>query len=203
MIRKLFALGIDVETTGLDIDTLDLLEVGIVAYDDNLNQINATEATIYHDLDDLRMNGTVAIMHTDNGLLRHIDATTVKLLAGLVDVDIDAAHADHRVLSDVRRSMDIIRAGYIEPMQHLQALKDDDGRGHPNVLSSVYDFASAPSGTIATDGTWIAIKHENLVDPDANTNLWHFINHQGETGPDVNDKDMSEFTLVVQRWGKE
>lgn len=264
MIRKLFALGIDVETTDLDIDTLDLLEVGITAYDDNLNQINAAEATIHHDLGDLRMNGTVAMMHTESGLLRDvedstmslqqaeeqlcgwldnlmkkhtpdhapyvlgssitfdrnvlakympelyaklhyrsIDATTVKLLAELTGVDIDVARADHRTLGDIRRSMDIIRAGYIEPMQHLQALKEDAGHGHPTMLSSVYDVASAPGGTIATEGNWIAIKYEDPDDSDADTDRWHLIHYRDGTTLDLKNNKMSELAYRVVRWGKE
>ena len=266
MIRKLFALGIDVETTDLDIDTLDLLEVGIIAYDENLNQISNTEVTIHHDLDDLRMNGMVAIMHTDNGLLRHveastvslqqaeaqlcdwlddlmdthpsdrapyvlgssitfdrnvlatrmpefyarlhyrsIDATTVKLLAETTGVDIDVEHTDHRTLGDIRRSMDIIRAGYIEPIQHLQECKEDDGHGHPKLLSSIYDFESAPGGTIAasTDGESVAIKHDDPDDPDADTNLWHLINHYNGTRSKARNHEMSGFTFAVVRWGKE
>lgn len=72
MSQELYAVGIDVETTDLDLDTLDLLEVGLIAYDGNFMQIDEISIIIHHDLNNLRMNGTVAMMHSANGLLENV-----------------------------------------------------------------------------------------------------------------------------------
>lgn len=72
----IFAVGCDIETTDLDVDTLDVLEVSLVAFDSDLNVIDAIAIVIHHELDQLRMNGIVAQMHTKNNLLRDVENAT-------------------------------------------------------------------------------------------------------------------------------
>lgn len=84
MSQELYAVGIDVETTDLDLDTLDLLEVGLIAYDGNFVQLDAVSITIHHDLNDLRMNGAVAMMHSANSLLEDVQTS---------DTDVQQAEA--------------------------------------------------------------------------------------------------------------
>lgn len=77
--NPVFAVGCDVETTDLDVDTLDVLEISLVAFDSNLNPLDEITTVIHHDLDQLWMNGVVAQMHTKNGLLRDVNNANTSL----------------------------------------------------------------------------------------------------------------------------
>lgn len=74
-----FAVGCDVETTGLDIDTISLLEVALVTFDADLNPLDSTSVVIRHDVDSLDLNDFVRNMHTENGLLDKVAASTTDL----------------------------------------------------------------------------------------------------------------------------
>lgn len=74
--NPIFAVGCDIETTDLNVDTLDVLEVSLVAFDSDLNVIDAIAIVIHHELDQLWMNGIVAQMHTKNNLLRDVENAT-------------------------------------------------------------------------------------------------------------------------------
>lgn len=74
-----FAVGVDVETTGLDIANLDLLEVSMATFNSNLEALDLISVTIHHDLNDLNLNGVVAMMHTENGLLKDVEDATYTL----------------------------------------------------------------------------------------------------------------------------
>lgn len=77
--NPIFAVGCDIETTDLDVDTLDVLEVSLVAFDTNLSPISDITIVIHHELDQLWMNGVVAQMHTKNGLLRDVNNANTSL----------------------------------------------------------------------------------------------------------------------------
>lgn len=102
MSQELYAVGIDVETTDLDLDTLDLLEVGLIAYDGNFMQIDEVSITIHHDLNDLRMNGTVAMMHSTNNLLEDVQKSDADVqqaeafLCKWLDKYLDSNGLDHK-----------------------------------------------------------------------------------------------------------
>lgn len=102
MSQQLYAVGVDVETTDLDLDTLDLLEVGLIAYDQNFEQIDAAAIAIHHDLNDLRMNGTIAMMHSANGLLEDVQKSDANVqqaeavLCKWLDKYLDSNDRDHK-----------------------------------------------------------------------------------------------------------
>ena len=71
-----YALGLDIETTGLENGAL-ILEVALVLFDSNLNPVTHTSETIYHPIGEVyeAMGDYVTDMHTTNGLLEDIKNT--------------------------------------------------------------------------------------------------------------------------------
>lgn len=70
---KEYAIGLDIETTGLEPDAL-ILEIALVLFNSNLEEEKHITKTIYHPLNEIhaRMGNYVADMHTKNGLLDEI-----------------------------------------------------------------------------------------------------------------------------------
>ena len=71
-----YALGLDIETTGLE-DTALILEVALILFDSKLNSVAHTSETIYHPINEVyaAMGDYVTNMHTTNGLLEDIKNT--------------------------------------------------------------------------------------------------------------------------------
>lgn len=66
-------IGLDFETTGLDTATISILEIAVVLYEDDLEEVAHYSTTIYADEDQLSsMNDYVTNMHTKSGLLQEI-----------------------------------------------------------------------------------------------------------------------------------
>jgi len=75
-------LWLDIETTGLDPHTGEVLEVGMMVTDLDLNVIDSIEIVIKHDLDDIKSicNDFVTNMHTANNLFRDVGVSKINEL---------------------------------------------------------------------------------------------------------------------------
>lgn len=91
-----YALGLDIETTGLETDAL-LLEVALVLFDTNLNPVTHISETIYHPINDVydSMGDYVTNMHTTNGLLQDIEKTDPSRTLRVVENDLCDWIAEH------------------------------------------------------------------------------------------------------------
>lgn len=68
-------LGCDCETTGLDPEKDALLEIGLIAFDEKLNEMCSFESVIYPATNARNLtNSFVTQMHENNGLFEDIDA---------------------------------------------------------------------------------------------------------------------------------
>jgi oligoribonuclease (3'-5' exoribonuclease) len=68
-----FAVGVSVNTTSRDMDTLNLLEISMATYNNNFTLLNQTTAVISNDPRNIMLNGEIAKIYTNNGLLDDID----------------------------------------------------------------------------------------------------------------------------------
>lgn len=91
-----YALGLDIETTGLETDAL-LLEVALVLFDANLNPVTHISETVYHPINDVyaSMGDYVTNMHTTNGLLQDIEKTDPSRTLHAVENDLCDWIAEH------------------------------------------------------------------------------------------------------------
>ena len=63
-------IGLDFETTGLDTDTLEAVEIAVILYDDDLNEVDSYEKVVYYPEDAWSdLNPVVYKMHLNSGLL--------------------------------------------------------------------------------------------------------------------------------------
>ena len=84
-----YALGLDIETTGLEDDAL-ILEVALVLFNSNLEEEKSISKTIYHPIEEVhnRMNEYVTNMHTENGLLDEIKTLNPNQTLALVEEEL-------------------------------------------------------------------------------------------------------------------
>ena len=68
---------LDLETTGLDPVTDDILELGIVVTDDDVNEIARRSWVLHHEGPSARVGDFVRDMHTTNGLWSECAASTL------------------------------------------------------------------------------------------------------------------------------
>lgn len=71
-----FAIGVGMNTTNRDIDTLDLLEISMASYNADFKLLNQTTLVIGHDLADLHLDGITAKTYADSGLLNDVNDST-------------------------------------------------------------------------------------------------------------------------------
>ncbi len=86
-------LWLDLETTGLDENNNDILEVGMIITDKNLKEIASFDMTVYQEPKALeKMNDYVKNMHTNSGLLEKVSLLGSEYgSARLAEVELQAA----------------------------------------------------------------------------------------------------------------
>ena len=75
-LNTVFAVGISVNTTSRDTDTLDLLEISMATYNTSFECLDQTTAIVSHDPKRITLDGEKAKIYTTNGLLDDIEYTT-------------------------------------------------------------------------------------------------------------------------------
>lgn len=71
-----FAIGVGMNTTSRDIDTLDLLEISMASYNSDFMLLNQITLVIGHNLADLHFDGMTAKTYADSGLLDDVNDCT-------------------------------------------------------------------------------------------------------------------------------
>ena len=72
----IFAVGISINTTNRDMDTLSLLEISVATYNTSFECLDQTTAIVSHDPKRITLDGEKAKIYTTNGLLDDIEYTT-------------------------------------------------------------------------------------------------------------------------------
>lgn len=72
----IFAVGISINTTNRDMDTLSLLEISVATYNTSFECLDQTTAIVSHDPKRITLDGEKAKIYTTNGLLDDIEYAT-------------------------------------------------------------------------------------------------------------------------------
>lgn len=71
--ETVFAIGVDIQTTSRDINTLDVLEIAVCTYDNAFTKQKRIDVAVSHNLKELTLDAETAMEHTESGLLKDVD----------------------------------------------------------------------------------------------------------------------------------